>query len=75
MSANGVCACHRYRPDVLVSVSARLCDLDSSELIASLDAVIRPLSVPASWTPEPKPAPARDGALAIMPGLGPQSIL
>ena len=26
-------------------------------------------------TPEPKPAPARDGALAIMPGLGPQSIL
>ncbi len=33
----------------MVSVPERLCDLDRSELIASLDAVIRPLSVPASW--------------------------
>jgi choline dehydrogenase-like flavoprotein len=59
----------------MVSVPERLCDLGRSELIASLDAVIRPLSVPASWNAGTEAGTARDGALAIMPGPGPQSIL
>ena len=33
----------------MASVPERLCDLNSGELIVGLDAVIRPLSVPASW--------------------------
>jgi choline dehydrogenase-like flavoprotein len=50
------------------SLSERHCDLESSELIVSLDAVIRSLSVPASWNAGTGP---RRGAGHNAPGLGP----
>src|SRR5437879_6467131 len=84
MSVSGVCACHRYRPDVLdryqpVRMTAthpvrRACAI---WIVAnSSPAWIRSFGLcpcRLAGTPEPKPAPARDGALAIMAGLGPQS--